>query len=185
MRGLSVGVVAVLLVSAGCVRRAVVAEAEALGEDVPPGMVDVNFASEDQRAWNVYAGDAQVCQTPCGQRIAATDSITLELGNGHGVFLHDVGPDAIAARRAVVVAQGPNRGEQVSGITFTTLGGMGMVVGTVLTAVGCSDTARRAGMCTAGLIVGGVSTALTAFAIWLIVDALPKAFVLPVEVKAR
>lgn len=174
--------VVLALAASGCVRRVVTPDPQALETaEVPAGQIDVNVVSDDRRVWSVYAGDAPLCQTPCVERISASQDLTLELGNGNGVYLHDLGPEAMAARRAIVVAQGPSRGEQVSGITFTTLGGMGMVVGLTFTAVGCSDTSRRAGMCTAGLIVGGLSTALTALSIWLIVDALPKAFVLPVE----
>jgi hypothetical protein len=167
----------------GCARRVVTLETplEQM-TPVPPGMVDVNITSDDRRVWDVYSGDVKLCQTPCSQRLAADQDLLLKSPpRGPRLYLPDLGPEAIAARRAVVVAEYTRKGERAAGITFTALGGMGLVVGITLTAVGCSDVAERGGMCTAGLIVGGISAALTTGAIILIVDALAKVHVLPVR----
>lgn len=169
-----------VVLGSGCVRRALLVDPQELKDEVPRGKISVNFVSDDHRIWTVYAGDVPLCRTPCVEEIDSTQSISMRLRKGDSLYLHDLGLKAMEARRAMVVAEGTSRGEKVNGIVFTTLGGMGMVVGIVLTSVGCSDYERRPGTCMAGAIVGGVSTALTAFAISLLVHSLPKAWVLPV-----
>jgi hypothetical protein len=64
-------------------------------------------------------------------------------------------------------------GAYVTGIVFTTLGGMALATGITLTAVGCSSDDRR-GMCIAGLITGGVGGVVTAGSILLMVKSLPQ-----------
>ena len=150
-----------------------------LKEEVPSGKISTNFVSDDQRIWTVYAGDVPLCRTPCVEQIDSNQDITLR-NRKDVMYLHDLGLEAIEARRAMVVAEGTSRGEKVNGIVWTTFGGMGMVVGIVLTAVGCSNYEKRPGTCMAGAITGGASTALTALGIFLLLHSLPKAWVLPV-----
>ncbi|MEW5742266.1 MAG: hypothetical protein AB1938_25340 [Myxococcota bacterium] len=172
-------VMSVLLL--GCVeRRAVVRPDTQPAEEPPPGQVLVNFESEtDGRVWDVGVGGQFVCQTPCTRPLGAYESVLLRSRKDE-VFVPELGPEADRARRALVVAEGRNRAKYVNGLAFTTLGGMGLATGIALTAVGCSNTQERGGMCTAGLIVGGITAALTAFSIWLLVDSAPKAHVIPV-----
>jgi hypothetical protein len=168
-----------VLVVTGCVRHVVVADPHELAQPGPAGQVDVKNVSDDRRPWTVLSGDTQLCYTPCTQRLASGQDLALRSGHSE-LYLPDLGPDAILAQRAVVLAEPLSHGERVNGVVWTTFGSIGLVTGITLTAVGCSNTDARGGICTAGLITGGASALLTAAAIWMLVDALPKVHVLPV-----
>ncbi len=167
----------------GCIRHIAVppsAEDEAVQEP-PPGMVSVSVVSEyEEQVWDVYAGRDLVCTTPCTQWFSPRQHLVLKSRNGDRLFIPGVGREALRARHAVLVAEGTSYAKKVNGIVFTTLGGMGLVTGITFTAIGCSEVEERRGMCTAGLITGGVSVPLTAFALWMLIDSSPKAHVLPV-----
>ncbi len=167
----------------GCVRRVVTVAADEAGqprEEAPPGMVDVHFVSDDEGLnWNVAADGEFLCTTPCTKRIR-TGSTVFFRGQHEGVFaprLIDVAP---GASRAVMAAAGSHHGLFVNGVTWTSLGGMGAIVAITLTAIGCSDLEKHGGMCTAGLITGGVSVPLTAAGILMLVGSFPEVHVLPV-----
>lgn len=174
-----------LLLSAvlpGCIRRVAVPPSAEDGpvEEPPPGMVSVSVVSEYPRqVWDVYAGGDRVCTTPCTQWFSPRQYLVLKSREGDELFIPGVGREALKARHAIVVAEGTSYAKYVNGIVFTTLGGMGVVTGITFTAVGCSQVQERAGMCTAGLITGGVSLPVTAFALWMLLDSSPKAHVLP------
>src|SRR5918996_5794307 len=126
----------------GCVRNAVrnPAGVQAPREEPPPGFVEVHAVSDyADRTWDVYARGNVVCTTPCTQWFREGEPLFLESQDGDSVVVHDLGDDTYRARRAVLVAEGTCRGKQVNGIVFTTLGGMGIVVATTLTAIGCSN----------------------------------------------
>ena len=59
-----------------------------------------------------------------------------------------------------------------TGIVFTSLSGMALVTGITLTAVGCATD--HDGMCTAGLITGGVGAVGLYGSIYLMRKALPR-----------
>jgi hypothetical protein len=169
-----------LLTLGGCVHH-VAAPREDAFEPPPKGQVEVDILSDDDgQSWQVMAGREVLCTTPCTQRLDAHQSLHLESEGGDLLWVRGFGAEARRTQRAVLVAEGTHEGKQVNGIVFTTFGGMGVVVGTTFTAVGCSDLPDRAGLCRAGLITGGVSLAVTAGALWLLLDSLPKAHVLPV-----
>lgn len=186
MRRLSSVLIALCLAagSSGCVRRVVHVPPEVEGqktEDPPPGMIEVNVVSEvDEETWDVYAGGTFLCQTPCMQWVDARSNLVLAAPSGERLSLRSFGGEAMDARRALVVAEGTHEGKRINGIVFTTFGGMGVVTAIALTAIGCSDLDRRAGVCTAGLITGAVSLPVTAFALWMLLDSPPKLDVLPV-----
>jgi hypothetical protein len=73
---------------------------------------------------------------------------------------------------ASVTTHDLSTGMYATGITFTTLGGMALVTGITLTAIGCSSD--RSGLCTAGLISGGAGIATTLGGVWLMRAALPR-----------
>lgn len=149
-------------------------------EEPPPGMVAVSVVSEyEDQVWDVYAGGNRVCTTPCTQWFSPRQHLVLKSREGDKLFVPGVGREALKARYAIVVAEGTSYAKHVNGIVFTTLGGMGMVTAITLTSVGCSQVRERGGMCTAGLITGGVSVPVTAFALWMLLDSSPKAHVLP------
>lgn len=187
MRNLAPVTLSLALVAAlsGCMHgRALPPSSEApprARETPPPGMVEVDMLSEyDDQVWDVYSGDALVCTTPCTQWVNARQSLVMVSRDGDRLYVPWLGTEALQSRRATLLARGSCDGKNVTGIIFTTFGGMGAVVGTTLTAVGCSDLDRRGGTCTAGLITLGVSLPLTAISIWMIVDGLPSASVIPV-----
>ena len=152
-------------------------------EEPPPGMAQLDVVSDfSGQVWDVYAGEDRICTTPCTQWVDPMRPLFLEArGSPHDkLFVPGLGVEAMQSRNALVVATGSCDGKETVGITFTSLGGMGLIVGISLTAIGCSDLQRLGGMCNAGLITGGVSIPLTAWAIWMIVDAQPKVQVFPV-----
>ena len=190
MRALTLSVALFLgSVLPGCIRRVAVPPSAEDGpvEEPPPGMVAVSVVSEyEEQVWDVYAGRDMVCTTPCTQLFSPRQHLFLKSRNGDRLFIPGVGREALRARRAIVVAEGTSYAKQVNGIVFTTFGGMGVVTAITLTAVGCSEVQKRGGMCTAGLITGGVSLPVTAFALWMLLDSFPKAHVLPVfQTKAQ
>jgi len=152
-------------------------------EQPPPGMAQVQVVSDfEDQTWDVFAGQDHVCTTPCNTWLDPRRSIFLQArGNPRDeIYLPGLGQEAWQARNAVVVASGSCHGKYVNGVVFTSLGGMGLITGITLTAIGCSDTQRRGGMCTAGLITGGISLPVTAIFIWMLVDSGPKADVFPI-----
>lgn len=161
----------------GCMRRVVVQEE--LGEEPPPGTVALHAVSDDERVWELQAGNV-VCATPCTERVDAASTLLLRSNAGDRLYVPNLLEESLESRRLLLVAEGRHRGKQVNGIVFTTLGGMGVVVGITFTAVGCGDFERRPGTCTAGLITGGVSALLTAGALWMLLDSFPKAHIFPV-----
>jgi hypothetical protein len=186
MRLLCTTLVAVTVVAsqAGCVRRIVMpplTEEEKRAELPPAGMVEVNVVSEyEDQVWDVYAGGQIVCTTPCTQWLKAHQHVALKAHDGDRIDVPGLGLEALEARRAVLVAEGTCEGKQINGIVFTSLGSMGLITAITLTAVGCSDVLERRGMCNAGLITGAITLPLTAAAIWMIVDSMPRAHILPV-----
>jgi hypothetical protein len=176
------------LVLPGCIRRVAVPPSAEDGpvEEPPPGMVAVSVVSEyEEQVWDVYAGRDLVCTTPCTQWFSPRQHLVLRSRNGDKLFIPGVGREALRARHAILVAEGTSYAKHVNGIVFTTLGGMGVVTAITLTAVGCSQVQERGGMCTAGLITGGASVPVTAFALWMLLDSSPKAHVLPPQAKAH
>lgn len=183
MRTPALVALSIVLALTGCVRRAIIPTPpqEQPREEPPEGMVEVNVVSEyDDQVWDMHAGGNVVCTTPCTQWLGAGQGLMLKSRDGDRLYLPDLGVEALESRHAFLIAEGTCHGKQVNGITFTTLGGMGIVTGIALTAAGCSDIERHAGMCSAGLITGGISLPLTAVAILMLIDSLPKAHVIPV-----
>lgn len=172
--------VLVLVFFAGCVHRSVRASPEAFTEEPPAGKVGVTAMSEeDGRSWELR-DRAGTCPLPCARMVDEDENLSFASNAGDVVYLNPMAFELPLHRRAMLIAEGPNAGERINGIVFTTLGSMGAAVAITLTAVGCSDTARRGGMCAAGLITGAVTVPLTVVSIWMIVDSGPKVHVLPV-----
>lgn len=182
MRSLALTVLALLPLS-GCVRHVVMPPptgwVEPAREEPPQGMVETEIVSHyGDQVWDVYANGSVVCTTPCTQWLSYGQGIVMRSRDGDEVFVPGLGREALEARRSLLVAEGSCSGKQTNGIVWTSLGGMGLIVATTLTAIGCSD-GDLPGMCRAGLITGGVTLPLTAFGIWMLVDSNPKAHVLP------
>jgi hypothetical protein len=95
---------------------------------------------------------------------------------------HDAKPVLLEVGRLppgdLVVSGKPfQRGMYAGGIVATTFGGMALVVGITLTAVGLAKD--KGGMTTAGLITGGAGLVAIPGGIYLMVKALPKATIEP------
>lgn len=150
-------------------------------EALPPGTVELNVIPEENtETWDVIVGNRVACQTPCKQRVSAGTELLLRGPGGDEALAPRLSEVDARAQRALLVAEGTQEGKRVNGIVFTTLGGMALVTAITLTAVGCSDTAKHGGMCTAGLITGGVAVPLTAAALWMLIDSGARVHVLPV-----
>ena len=114
------------------------------------------------------------CATPCSIYVEPNRFVTLRSFERSPVLL-DVG---YLPQGSVVVQGKPyESGKHAAGITFTALSGAALVTGITLTSVGCATD--RDGMCTAGLITGGVGAVGLYLSIQLMRSAIPKADVLP------
>jgi hypothetical protein len=141
----------------------------------PPGSTQATFVSSGADGWDVLLDRVPACATPCSIWVAPLQFVSLRI-HERNPYRVDVG--RLPPQSSVVVTGEPmSNGEYATGITFTALGGMALVTGITLTAVGCSTD--QSGMCTAGLITGGVGAAVTAGSIWLIQRSLPRARVVP------
>lgn len=136
----------------------------------PPVGVETEFLSATAMPWEVMVDRQSICQTPCKIYLDGPHWITMRTREARPLRM-EVGN--LGLRPSQVTAQDLGTGKYATGITFTTLGGMAVVVGVVLTAVGCSADDRE-GMCTAGLITGGAGALTTLGGIWLIRAGLPR-----------
>lgn len=145
----------------------------------PPGTVAVDFesASEDVR-WDLYVDDQATCTTPCSRWVDPTRPVVMRTRDFYpsslriGQLDHDAGP-------LQVTAAPTSMGELLTGLTFTTLGGLALISGISLTGVGCSSD-RRESLCTPGLITMGVGAAVTVGSILLMLDARSRFTVRPI-----
>jgi len=129
----------------------------------------IGFRSTGPLQWEVLIDQQPACVTPCALPIIPGQWVTLRTREYRPVRV-EVGD--VGGRAAVVEARPWRKGAYRTGIVFTSLGGMAVVTGITLTAVGCSTD--KDGMCTAGLITGGAGLAVTAGSIWLMVRSTPK-----------
>lgn len=149
-------------------------------EDGPVGTVKVDLVSANPSArWDVYYDDEVICSTPCARWLDPSRPLLLRSRDGafgrsaERVAVRDL-EDHAAAGAVQVAAHGTSNGKMATGITFTSLGGMAVVTGIALTAVGCGASDGSSGLCTGGLVTLGAGAAVTSGAISLILDALPR-----------
>jgi transposase len=155
-------------------------------QEGPPGTVKVDFVSGDASSrWDVYADDVVICTTPCQKYVSAERPIMLRAreepfwGSPDKVRVVNL-LDHASEGRLQLQAVPTNRGKLATGITFTSFTGMGVITGISLTGIGCGSSDEfRSDMCKPGLITLLVSLPLLAGSIWLIVDSMPKAEVVP------
>lgn len=155
-----------------------------VAEEGPVGTVKVDFVSANaSERWDVYMDDEVICTTPCARWVDPMRPVFLRT-RGDGFFrasdkirLSSLGPDAVGDVQ--LQAHGTARGKLATGITFTTLGGMATVTGVALTSIGCL-AGKSEGMCTGGLISFSAGALVTVGSVWLILDAMPRADILPV-----
>lgn len=150
-------------------------------EEGPAGTVRVDLvAGNASTRWDVYYDDEVICSTPCSRWLDPSRPLLLRArdrgsygGRPDRITVRDL--EAQAGGGGVqIAAHSTSGGKMATGITFTTFGGMAVVAGIALTAVGCGGEGSS-GMCTGGLITLGAGAAVTSGAISLIYDALPRA----------
>jgi len=153
-------------------------------DEGPPGTVKVDFVSGNPAArWDVYSDDQVICTTPCARFVHPAHPLLLRARDDawmrvpdkiHVPSLLDAGGGAHLQLRAQPTAQG----ELVAGITFTAFSGMAVITGVTLGSLGCLG-GHSSTMCDAGLISLGTGGLALAGSIWLILDAQPRADVMP------
>lgn len=153
-------------------------------EEGPPGTVKVDFVSANPaNRWEVYADDEVLCSTPCSKWVDPVRPVMMRAREDNFGAPDKVQVPTLAAQASdgplQLKAHGTARGQLVTGMTFLSLTGMALITGITLTALGCSTD--RGGMCTGGLISMGAGAVGGAGALWLMLDALPKAEVVPVN----
>lgn len=157
-------------------------------EEGPPGTVKVDFVSGDASSrWDVYADDVVICTTPCEKYVSAERPIMLRareepfFGSPDKVRVVNLLAHA-GEGRLQLQALPTNRGKLATGITFTALTGSGVIAGITFTAAGCGTSdSNRSDLCKPGIITLAVTLPLLAGSIWLILDSLPRAEVVPNE----
>ena len=152
-------------------------------QEGPPGTVKVDFVSANPAGrWDVYSDDKVICTTHCAEWVNADRPILLRAREE--AFLQ--APDKVQVPnllahagegRLQLQAHPTARSELAAGIVFTSFAGMAAITGVTLTSLGCLGD--HSGLCTGGLITLGVSAPLVAGSIWLILDSMPRAEVLP------
>lgn len=138
--------------------------------------VDTNFVSATGMAWEVMVDQQSACVTPCRLLLARPSWITMRTRERSPLRL-EVG--SLGAVPTLVTAHDLQHGKYATGIVFTSFGGMALVVGITLGAVGYG--AEREGMKTAGLITGASGAAMTLGGIYLMRSALPRTYVRVLE----
>jgi hypothetical protein len=141
----------------------------------PTGTVKVKFLPvRPNQDWDVMVGDRTLCKTPCERWVDPAMPYTLKYDPGffqRNEYL-DV-PDLRthqASERVEVRAQPRNMGEFVGGILLTTFGGVAVLTGTALTAIGASKE-NGSGMLTGGLITLPIGLLMVAPGVWMILDS--------------
>ncbi|MCB9739171.1 MAG: hypothetical protein H6747_07880 [Deltaproteobacteria bacterium] len=136
----------------------------------PPGTVQVDVVAADaDHRWDVIQDDQARCTTPCVRHVDPSRPLVLRSRDDRPDKLlvphlpADAGPLQIRAR-------GLQRGPFVTGLTFTALGGMGLVAGVALAGAGCSQD-DEPGLCRAGQITMAATTPVLVGAIWLMVSS--------------
>jgi hypothetical protein len=138
-------------------------------QNAAPAPTRATFVSTSEEKWDVWIDKQPACETPCSLGIMPLQFVVLRSQERNPIRL-DVG--YMPAGDLVVTAKPLSSGMYATGIVFTTFSGMALATGITLTAVGCST--GRDGMCTAGLITGGVGAVGLYGSIYLMRKALPK-----------
>lgn len=154
-------------------------------EEGPAGTVRVDLLSATANGrWDVYYDDQVICTTPCTRYLDPARPIFLRAredgpGGADKIRLRDL-LDTAGDGAVQVHAHPTSNAKLATGITFTAFGGMAVLTGISLTAVGCSGGVfGSSGMCTGGGTTLAIGSLVTAGAIWLITDSLPRADVVP------
>jgi len=148
----------------------------------PPGTVRADFLSASANGrWDVFIDDQAVCTTPCTKFVDPNRPVLLRAREGSSrISLTTLGDSAAVGGAVQLQAHPREGGELATGITFVSLGGLGVLSGISLMGVGCRD-GLSSGECYGGLITLVTSGALTWLSVWLIGDSAPRADILGVH----
>ena len=144
-----------------------------LAERGPPGTVRVEFAAAGGGEWDIVVGDRRLCKAPCSRSV---DPVLPLAFRAEGGFLQrdaivdipdlrDYGGDRFQVRM-----EPRSTSRLVGGIVMTSFGGMGILTGGMLAALGCGRE-ERSGTCTAGLVTLPIGALLTAGGVWFLVSS--------------
>jgi len=140
-----------------------------------PGTMPVTFVSADSaRTWDVVVGDRLICKTPCEKWVDPVMPYGMTTGGGflrpeHRVEIPDLRKQGMGGP-IMIKAHPRSDGELAGGIVMTSFGGMAVLTGIALVAVGCSKEDGD-GMCKAGGITLPIGLALTAGGVFLMLDS--------------
>jgi hypothetical protein len=126
------------------------------------------FVSGTADQWDVALDGQAVCATPCTYDLTPLQFVTLQSQEDRPVLL-DVG--RLPPGELLVSGKPLQSGMYAGGIVATSLGGMALVTGIALSAVGLAT--GREGLTTAGLISGGVGAITVPWGIYLMISAVP------------
>lgn len=139
-----------------------------------PAPTRATFVSTGEARWDVWVDQQPACATPCTIGVMPLQFVALRTQERNPIRV-DVG--YLPQGDLMVSAKPLSNGMYATGIVFTSLSGMALATGITLTAIGCATD--RDGMCTAGLITGGVGAVGLVGSIYLMNKALPRASVGP------
>jgi hypothetical protein len=147
----------------------------------PVGTMKVDFvAGTADRTWEVMLNDNFVCSTPCTYWVRPESALMMRAFKGKdvkggAVSFPDLKP--YAAETSLEIRAHPrSNGKLVTGITFTSIGGLAFTTGVVLASAKCSSSGAT---CRGGIITALLGGAVAAGGIWLMLDSRPRAEVLP------
>lgn len=147
-----------------------------LADRGPPGSVKVNFLSANaEHQYDVSINDRKLCQTPCARWVdpAVPFSFVFEKGffeRNERIELPDLREHQTKGNKLDARAYPTKTGKLAGGIVMTTFGGIGILAGAAMTAVGAASDDKK-GLLTAGLITLPVGIGLTVPGILLIVNS--------------
>jgi hypothetical protein len=127
------------------------------------------FISTSSEQWDVVVDGQPMCATPCSGPLFPLQFVVLRSQEPRPVLL-EVG--RLPPGDLIVSGKPLQDGMYAGGIVATSLGGMALVVGITLTAIGLAKD--RDGMTTAGLITGGVGVLAVPGGIYLMMEAVPQ-----------
>jgi hypothetical protein len=137
-----------------------------------PAPTRATFISTSRQQWDVVVDDQPICSTPCSGPLFPLQFVVLRSQEPRPVLL-EVG--RLPPGDLVVAGKPLQDGMYAGGVVATTLGGMALVVGATLLAVGLAKD--RGGMTTAGLITGAAGAVALPGGILLMINAVPRATV--------
>jgi hypothetical protein len=157
-------------------------------EEGPPGTVRVALVAGDpSHRWDVYYDDQVICSTPCTRWLDPAHPLLLRAREDGVLGSHRLRiPDLEAAAdggSVQVVANSIQKGKLAVGATVGGVGLMSLMMGGMIALAECGDPATDAfadpGACSGAKTAAGIGAVVAGVGLWLALDALPKAEVLP------